>query len=131
MASFVWQAKIGTNGTYADMPSPSTYKIDWEDLDKNSYRSTINGNLFRHPLSKHWFKIAFGWSYITEANLKTVAEMVNQDNLYIRCKSPAFGTNSWIELPGYVSKMSADYLEGRVGWTLSFNFVQSKVVSGQ
>lgn len=122
----IWQAKIGASGTYVDMPTPSGYKIDWEDLDKNSYRSAINGNLFRHPLSKHWYKIAFNYTFITPENLKTVVEKVNQDNLYIRAKSPAFSTNDWVELQGYVSKFSIEMLQGQIGYSLSFNFVQSK-----
>ena len=136
-SALIWQAKIGSNGDWVDMPSPSAYKIEWEDLDKNSYRSTINGNLFRHVLTRHWYKIGFGWTYITEANLKLVVEKVNQENLYIRCKSPAFTTNTgtggltWVEMQGYVSKMSTELLEGRIGYVLSFNFVQSKAVSGQ
>ena len=122
----IWQARIGSSGSYTDMPTPSSYKIDWEDLDKNSYRSTINGNLIRHPLSKHWFKIAFNYSFITPANLKTVVEKVNQNNLYIKAKTPAFGTDGWVEMQGYVSKFSAELLEGQVGYSLSFNFIQSK-----
>lgn len=126
MASLIWEARIGSSGTYQAMKSPSSYKIDWEDLDKNSYRSTINGNLFRHPLSKHWYKIAFSWNYLTADEVKTIVEKVNQDNLYIRCQSPAFGTNNQIVLQGYVSKISTEMLEGQIGYTLSFNFVESR-----
>lgn len=126
MASLIWEARIGSSGTYQAMKSPSSYKIDWEDLDKNSYRSTINGNLFRHPLSKHWYKIAFSWNYLTASEVKTIVEKVNQDNLYIRCQSPAFGTNNQVVLQGYVSKISTEMLEGQIGYTLSFNFVESR-----
>lgn len=124
--TLVWEARIGSSGNFAQMKSPSSYKIDWEDLDKNSYRSTINGNLFRHPLSKHWYKINFTWSYLTPAEVKTIVEKVNQDNLYIRCQSPAFGTNNVITLQGYVSKISTELLEGQIGYSLSFNFVESR-----
>lgn len=126
MASLIWEARIGSSGTYQAMKSPSSYKIDWEDLDKNSYRSTINGNLFRHPLSKHWYKIAFSWNYLTASEVKTIVEKVNQDNLYIRCQSPAFGTNNQVVLQGYVSRISTEMLEGQIGYTLSFNFVESR-----
>lgn len=126
MADLIWEARIGSSGNYQQMKSPSSYKIDWEDLDKNSYRSTINGNLFRHPLSKHWYKIAFSWNYLTASEVKTIVEKVNSDNLYIRCQSPAFGTNSTVILQGYVSKISTEMLEGQIGYTLSFNFVESK-----
>ena len=126
MASLIWEARIGSSGTYQAMKSPSSYKIDWEDLDKNSYRSTINGNLFRHPLSKHWYKIAFSWNYLTASEVKTIVEKVNQDNLYIRCQSPAFGTNNQVVLQGYVSRISTEMLEVQIGYTLSFNFVESR-----
>ena len=126
MASLIWEARIGSSGTYQAMKSPSSYKIDWEDLDKNSYRSTINGNLFRHPLSKHWYKIAFSWNYLTASEVKTIVEKVNQDNLYIRCQRPAFGTNNQVVLQGYVSRISTEMLEGQIGYTLSFNFVESR-----
>lgn len=126
MASLIWEARIGSSGNYQQMKSPSSYKIDWEDLDKNSYRSTINGNLLRHPLSKHWYKIGFSWNYLTADEVKTIVEKVNQDNLYIRCQSPAFGTNNQVILQGYVAKISTEMLEGQIGYTLSFNFVESK-----
>ena len=126
MASLIWEARIGSSGNYQQMKSPSAYKIDWEDLDKNSYRSTVNGNLFRHPLSKHWYKIAFSWGYLTAAEVKTIVEKVNQDNLYIRCQSPAFGTDNQIVLQGYVSRISTEMLEGQIGYTLSFNFIESR-----
>lgn len=126
LGTLIWKAKVGSTGTYANMKSPSSYKIDWEDLDKNSYRSTINGNLFRHPLSKHWYKIAFSWNYLTASEVKTIVEKVNSNNLYITCKSPAFGTDGEIELQGYVSKISTEMIEGQLGYSLSFNFVESR-----
>ena len=124
--TLVWRARTSSSGSFTNMKSPSTYKIDWEDLDKNSYRSTINGNLFRHPLSKHWYKINFTWKYLTRAEVKTIVETVNSNTLYIQCTSPAFGTNNKITLQGYVSKISTELLEGQVGYALSFNFIESK-----
>lgn len=129
--TLLWKAKIGSNGTWTNMKTPSSYKIDWEDLDVNSYRSTINGNLIRHPLTKHWWKIQFNYNYITARDLKTVVEKINQDNLYICAKTPAFGTDNEVIMQGYVSKITSEMLEGQLGYTLSFNFIQSKAVSGQ
>ena len=39
------------------IPDPSTYSIDWEDLDLDSYRSVINGDLNRNVLKRRWAKI--------------------------------------------------------------------------
>lgn len=137
MASLIWRAKSGTMSSYQQMKSPSSYKIEWEDLDKNSYRSTINGNLFRHPLSKHWYKIGFTYSFLTPTELKTIVGIVNADNLNIQCQSPAFGTASTgtsdpfdgkdiVTLQGYVAKMSTEMIEGQLGYALTFNFVESR-----
>ena len=36
------------------MPSPTSYKISWEDLDNDSYRSVTNGNLIRNVIKRRW-----------------------------------------------------------------------------
>ena len=72
----LWQVKV--NGSYVDMITPSTYKIDWEDLDSNSYRSITNGNLIRSRLTSKWFKGSFSFNYITEAQLEQRLHIINQ-----------------------------------------------------
>lgn len=134
----LWQVMI--NGSYVDMITPSTYKIDWEDLDSNSYRSITNGNLIRNRLSSKWFKGSFKFNYITEADLENILPAINQNPLRVRIKSPIFGTNGWIEIEAYVSKVSVEMIRNdhtynsvsENQWVdLSFNIIQSKKVSGQ
>lgn len=134
----LWQVKV--NGSYVDMLTPSTYKIDWEDLDSNSYRSITTGNLIRNRLSSKWFKGSFTYNYISEADLETILPRINQNPLYVKIKSPLFGTNGWLEIECYVSKVSVEMVKndptsGSVAnnqWVkLSFNIIQSKKVSGQ
>lgn len=134
----LWQAKV--NGSYVDMLTPSEYKIDWEDLDSNSYRSVTTGNLIRSRLSSKWFKGSFTFNYITEADLENILPIINQQPLYVKIKSPLFGSNGWIEIEAYVSKVSVEMLRNDKTYNsnvnnqwvkLSFNIVQSKKVSGQ
>lgn len=40
------------SGTEYQLPDPSSYSIDWEDLDLDSYRSVINGDLNRNVLNR-------------------------------------------------------------------------------
>ena len=132
----LWEAKASASGTYTTMKTPSSYKIDGEDLDKNSYRSITTGNINRPViLGKKWHKISFGFNYLTEAQAETILSMINNYPLYIRLKSPMFGTNGILELQGYVSKFSIDMQKNEstgASWSnLSFNFVQGKRVSGQ
>lgn len=122
------------------MPTPSDYKIEWEDLDNNSYRSVTNGNLIRSRLSSKWFKGNFKFNYITESDLEIIMTRINQYPLYVKIKSPLFGTTGWLEIEAYVSKASVEMLKNdptsgstaNNQWVdLSFNIIQSKIVSGQ
>lgn len=135
----LWEAK-GKTGSYITMKTPSSYKIDYEDLDSNSYRSIVNGNLIRRRLTSKWFKGSFSFNYLTDEELNTILNMINNDPLYVRIKSPMFGTNGIVEFEAYVSKVSVEMLRnynesydinGSQWSNLSFNIVQSKVVSGQ
>lgn len=132
----LWEAKASASGEYVSMKTPSSYKIDGEDLDKNSYRSITTGNINRPViLGKKWQKISFGFNYLTEDEAEGILAMINNYPLYIRLKSPMFGTNGIIELQGYVSKFSIEMERnkqtGATWGNLSFNFVQGKKVVSQ
>lgn len=132
----LWQAKSSINGNYVDMKTPSSYKINLEDLDKNSYRSVTNGNLIRPViLGKKWASISFSFNYLTEQEAEQIMEMVNHYPLYVKLKSPMFGSEGIVEYQGYVSKTSIEMQQnketGATWGNLSFNFVQSKKVITQ
>jgi len=123
----LWQVKI--SGKYTDMKTPSTYKIDWEDLDNNSYRSITSGNLIDTVVSKSWTKLQFNYNYLTESELQTILPILANNPLYVKAKNPIFGTE-YVEMEMRCSKKSAEMLETG-DYTLSFNLVQKKKVSGQ
>ena len=131
----LWQAKANSSDNYTTMKTPSAYKIDWEDLDSNSYRSITTGNLNRRIVSKKWFKGSFSFNYLTEAEVEEIVRMVNNYPLFIKVKSPLFGIDGILECQAYVSKISVNMQRNKetgATWSdLSFNIVQSKKVSGQ
>ena len=131
----LWQAKTTSNGNYINMKTPSSYSIDWEDLDSNSYRSIATGNLNRNIIGKKWLKASFSFNYLTESELENILNIINAYPLYVKIKSPLFGANGVLECEAYVSKISVKMLQnqetGAKGQTLSINIVQSKRVSGQ
>lgn len=130
----LWQAKTSASGTYTDMKTPSSYKIDWEDLDSNSYRSVTTGNLNRSIVSKKWFKGQFSFNYLTETEVESILSVINNYPLYVKIKSPLFGTSGVVEFEAYVSKVSVEMQQNGTNATwnsLSFNIVQSKKVAGQ
>lgn len=131
----LWQAKAKSTDNYTTMKTPSSYKIDWEDLDSNSYRSVTTGNLNRKIVSKKWFKGNFTFNYLTEAEVEEIVKMINNYPLFVKMKSPLFGANGILECQAYVSKVSVNMQQNQetgATWSgLSFNIVQSKKVSGQ
>lgn len=129
--SLIWQISTDNGTTWTNMPTPSTHEIDWEDLDNDSYRSVATGNLNRSIIARRWAKVGLSWKLLQESDVESICSSVNQDNVKFKFLSPAFGTNNYIEFYGYVSKMNAKELEGMIGWTLSFNVIQSKVAQWQ
>lgn len=132
----LWEAKASAGDNYTTMKTPSSYKIDGEDLDKNSYRSITTGDINRPViLGKKWQKINFGFNYLTESEAETILSMINHYPLYIRLKSPIFGTSGIVELQGYVSKFTIEMQMNQdtgASWgNLTFSFVQGKKVTGQ
>lgn len=123
----IWQAKI--SGTYQTMKSPSSYKIDWEDLDNNSYRSKNSGNLIDTVISKSWSKISYSYNCLSELELQEILPLLANNPIYVKAKNPVFGTE-YVEMEMRCSKKSAEMLETG-DYVLSFNLVQKKKVAGQ
>lgn len=131
----LWQAKANSTDEYTTMKTPSSYKISWEDLDSNSYRSITTGNLNRKIVSTKWLKASFSFNYLTEAEAENILAMINHYPLYVNIKSPLFGSNGLFSCQAYVSQASISMQQNKetgASWTdLSFNLVQSKKVAGQ
>jgi hypothetical protein len=126
----LWETKETSSGTtYTPRKSPSSYKIDWEDLDKNSYRSITSGNLIDTVISKSWTKIGFNYNCLSEAEIQALLPLLATNPIYVKAKNPVFG-NEYVEMEMRCSKKSAEMLETG-DYTLSFNLVQKKKVSGQ
>lgn len=126
----LWETKETSSGTtYTPRKSPSSYKIDWEDLDNNSYRSKNSGNLIDTVISKSWAKIGFNYNCLSEAEIQALLPLLANNPIYVKAKNPVFG-NEYVEMEMRCSKKSAEMLETG-DYSLSFNLVQKKKVSGQ
>lgn len=125
----LWQTKPSSTGTYTTMKTPSSYKIDWEDLDSNSYRSIVTGNLIDSVISKKWSKLQMSFKNLTEAEVRTLMTKINQNPIYVKAINPIF-PNGFIEGEFRCSKANATMNEIH-NYDMSFNLVQKKKVSGQ
>lgn len=125
----LWYTKNTKNGEYIQRKTPSSYKIDWEDLDANSYRSKATGNLFDTVVSKKWSKLSFSYKCLTEDEVNEIMGIININPIYVKAKNPLF-SGGYIEAEFRCSKASSEMLETG-DYRLSFNLVQKKKVSGQ
>ena len=123
--------RISQDGTtWEDVAIPSSYTVSYNDLDDDSYRSSLTGNLIRKRISRTWVKLELSYNFLTSEQLNTVARQINTNQkFYIRCKSPAFGnmgyTNTWVQFQAYCSNYQAEMLPLQSGWRVSFNIIQS------
>lgn len=75
-----------------DLPTPSTYKLNYEDLDSDSYRSVITGSLIRNRINPRWIKIELSYRWVDDYMMNQIARMINTNSeIQVECKSPAFG----------------------------------------
>lgn len=125
----LWYTKPSSSGTYVQRLTPSSYKIDWEDLDANSYRSIATGNLIDSVISKKWSKLQLSYNYLTEAQVRDMIAILNNNPIYVKAVNPMFASG-YIEAEFRCSKCNATMNENH-DYSMSFNLVQKKKVSGQ
>lgn len=123
----IWYVKI--NNAYVRMPSPAKYGGECEDMDSNSYRSVATGDLIDTVISTRWSKLKFTYNCMSESQFYNIAEVIKQNPIEAKCIHPIY-QNGYIEAQFRVSKFSWEILETG-DYSLSFNLVQKKKVSGQ
>ncbi len=125
----LWELRPNKNSSYKAMPTPSSFKIDWEDLDNDSYREINEGNLIDERISASWSKLYFTYNCLSESQIENLLPKLQNNPLYVRTKNPIFGTE-YVEMEMRCSKKSSEMLETG-DYNLSFNLVQKKKVQGQ
>lgn len=134
--AMLWETKSSSSGTYTTMKTPSSYELSMEDLDTNSYRSVVTGNLTRTILGKKWLSVKMSFNYLSESELETIATALNYWPIYVKLKSPLFGSSGLWEGKMYCNKFNVSMQQNKTNngqtWNnLSFTLVQSEKVSGQ
>lgn len=122
----IWQ--VYKNNAWVDMPDPSKLTINSEDLDVDSYRSVVNGNLIRNKLGT-WITVGFQFNFRLTSEVEAL--MNNVINIYplrIKVESPILAVSGKNDLTGYVGKSSVERVYSQVGtgYTVSFNFIEGQ-----
>lgn len=114
--------------TFTNLSAPASISGDAEDLDLDSYRSVVNGNIIRTIIGYKWQKIEIAYNFLSENDAAALMSTFREANdIYIRVKSPVLSSSGTTTLKGYVSKLHFDWIQtgaGEGGWSVSFNFVE-------
>lgn len=125
----LWQSKLTSVGTYQDELPLTSFGIDEDDLDNDSFREINFGNLIDSVISKSWVKAKVGIDRMTVEELKALLPRLRTNPLYVKLKVPVFG-NDWTEYEVRIAKRSYDMNQDGT-WRLSFNMTQKTKVAGQ
>lgn len=125
----IWYIKETPSSQYIRMKSPSSYGGDCEDLDSNSYRSRATGNMIDTAISTRWSKLKFSYKCLSKDEFYAITEKIKKNPIYAKCLHPIY-ENGYIEAQFRCSKFNWEILETG-DYSLSFNLVQKKKVSGQ
>lgn len=111
-----------------EMPTPSSVKYSFEDLDNESYRSVMNGSLIRDRISPEFIKIEVSYKYLTPFTAQIIRNAIKVNEEYIvQFKSPILNDNGdFTTFRAYTSKMSFEMLEMQLGYTCSFSIIQTR-----
>lgn len=123
------------NGTL--QKSPSSFKIDIEDIDLDSYRSQSNASLIDKTLAKGLVKCSFSFDYLTEQEAEDLIELTWINPMPLTIKCPILG-NKTLTADFRCAKRSCEMISTdqeesseKTRWRVSFTCSQKKKVSGQ
>ena len=84
MANSYFNIKAVGSESWLDLPAPSSLKFSYEDIDNDSYRSVITGNLIRKPITYKWAKISVSYNFLTISS--TISSIEEQLLTHLRIK---------------------------------------------
>lgn len=130
IAEVKWYIKPNESGTYIKQLQPSTFEIELEDLDSDSYRSIVTGNLIDNPISMNWSKCKFEFENITTQQAQDLLQRVSKKDIYARIENPVY-TGGFVEARFRCSKKALTKVKTSDDrWNVSFNLVQKNKIAG-
>lgn len=95
--------------TFTNLTTPAAISGDAEDIDLDSYRSVVSGNIIRTIVGYKWQKIGISYNYLSEDDAAALMSIFREaNNVYIKVKSPVLSSSGTTTLKGYVSQLHFD-----------------------
>lgn len=117
--------------------SPSSFKLNVDDIDIDSYRSTSNASLIDKTLAKGMIKCSFSFDYLTEEEAEDIMALTWINPMPLEIKCPILGGKT-LTANFRCGKRSVDMISTdeeeqseKTKWKVSFTCSQKEKVSGQ
>lgn len=126
---------IRNNGDLVKSPSSFSLQIDDQDLD--SYRSTVTAELIDRTLAKGLIGMSVSWDCLTEVEAEKIMAMTWQNPMPLTIKCPILG-GKLLTADFRCAKRKCDMIQTdeddnseNTKWKVSFTASQKKPVEGQ
>ena len=119
------------------MKSPSSFSLQIDDIDIDSYRSKVTAELIDKSLAKGMIGLSVSWDYLTEEEAEQIMAYtwINPMPMVIKC--PILGGKT-LEANFRCAKRKCDMISTddvenstKTKWKVSFTASQKQKVSGQ
>lgn len=117
--------------------SPSSFRINADDIDIDSYRSKSNASLIDKTLAKGMVKVSFSFDYLTEEEAEELMAITWKNPMNLEIKCPILGGKT-LTAQFRCAKRSLEMLSTddnvqseKTKWKVSFTCSQKKKVGGQ
>lgn len=117
--------------------SPSSFKLNVDDIDLDSYRSTVNASLIDKTLAKGLVKASFSFSYLTEEEAEELMALTWINPMKLEIKCPILGGKT-LSADFRCAKRECQMIStddeiqsDKTKWKVSFSVSQKTKVRGQ
>lgn len=126
------------HGSTEDLPTPSTYSLEIEDTDKDSYSSAEDGSLIDNPIAVGMLKGNMAWDFNTEEEAEQLMQKTFKNPFVVDIKAPVINGGFLQGVKFRVSKRKVDMIDTEKGvstsktrWKASFNLMQKELTEAQ
>lgn len=126
------------HGKKEDLPTPSTYTLEIEDVDNDSYTSAVTAELIDSPIAIGMLKASFSWDLNSEEEAERLIQKTYKNPFLIDIKVPVIKGGFLEAVKFRVSKRKVEMIDTEQGvvtektrWRTSFNLMQKELTEAQ
>lgn len=126
------------HGANENLPTPSSFDADIEDLDNDSYTSKKTGALIDNPVAVGMLKLNMSWDFETEEEAEKLIQKTYKNPFIIDIKIAVVDGGYLENVKCRVSKRKLNMIStekekdtSKTKWKVSFNLMQKELTEVQ